>query len=356
MDFKDQVKQLAARIETIKEQLQTEEATKNAFIMPMMMALGYDVFNPMEVVPEYVCDVGIKKGEKIDYAIMKEGKPIILIECKHWAGTLDLHSGQLLRYFHVSKAKFGILTNGIVYRFYTDLKEPNKMDEKPFFEIDLCDLRENQIDELKKFHKSYYDLDNILSTASDLQYTNVLKSIIKSELINPSDPFVRLLAKQAYQGFLTAKIVEYFTELVKKSFNSVISDMITERLKTALQKENAETSIKPDSDVAETTELKDDGIETTLEELESYYIVKSILSPYIDVKRVVYRDTKAYLGIILDDTNRKPICRLYLNGTKKYLVTFGEGKTETKHMIEAIDDLYSYKDPLVFAAKMYDSK
>jgi len=135
MDLKDQLKQIADRVTKLKDQILTEEATKNAFIMPFLQCLGYDVFNPLEVVPEFISDIGIKKGEKIDYAIFKDGKPTILIECKDWRQNLNLHDGQLLRYFHVSKAKFGLLTNGISYRFYSDLVEPNKMDEKPFLEF-----------------------------------------------------------------------------------------------------------------------------------------------------------------------------------------------------------------------------
>ncbi|OAV65643.1 hypothetical protein Barb6_02814 [Bacteroidales bacterium Barb6] len=171
MDFKDQLKSISERIEKLKDNLQTEEATKNALIMPFIQALGYDVFNPLEVVPEYTCDIGTKKGEKIDYAILKDGEAIILIECKHWKSDLTLHDNQLLRYFHVSKAKFGVLTNGIIYRFYTDLEAANKMDEKPFLEVDLTDIKGNQTEELKKFHKTYFDVETILSSASELKYT-----------------------------------------------------------------------------------------------------------------------------------------------------------------------------------------
>ena len=84
MDFKGHIKQLSERVAKLKENIGTEEATKTAFIMPFIQALGYDVFDPTEVVPEFTCDLGIKKGEKIDYAIYKDGQPIILIECKNW--------------------------------------------------------------------------------------------------------------------------------------------------------------------------------------------------------------------------------------------------------------------------------
>ena len=157
MDFKDQIKQLGERVSKLKDQINTEEATKNAFIMPFLQALGYDVFNPIEVVPEFISDIGLKKGEKIDYAIFKDGNPTILVECKHWKQNLSIHDGQLLRYFHVSKAKFSLLTNGIIYRFYSDLVAPNKMDEKPFLEFNITEIKDNQIEELKKFHKSVFD-------------------------------------------------------------------------------------------------------------------------------------------------------------------------------------------------------
>jgi hypothetical protein len=354
MDFKDQIKQLTDRIEKLKEQIQTEEATKNAFIMPFIVALGYDVFNPLEVIPEYVCDIGTKKGEKIDYAIIRDNKPVILIECKHWAQDLNIHDGQLLRYFHVSKAKFGILTNGIIYRFYTDLKEPNKMDEKPFFEINLSDIRENQIDEVKKFHKSYFDLDNILSTASELQYTNLLKSLIKAEFAEPSEAMIRLLAKQVYSGLLNAKAMDQFAKLVKKSINQVISDIITERLKSAINKEKEVVSQSPEEDDSQDIP-RNDGIETTLEEMESFYIVKAILSQKVSVDRIFHRDTKSYFGILLDDNNRKPICRLILKEDKKVLITFGEGRSEQRHSLEKLDDIYLHAKELLAAAQLYDN-
>lgn len=352
MDFKDQITQLTDRIEKLKGQIQTEEATKNAFIMPLIMALGYDVFNPLEVVPEYVCDIGIKKGEKIDYAIMKDGNPMILIECKHWEHVLNVHEGQLLRYFHVSKARFGILTNGIIYKFYTDLKDPNKMDEKPFFEINLCDIRENQIDELKKFHKSYFDIDNILSTASELQYTNLLKTQIREELSNPSEQLVKLFTKRVYSGLMVPKIVGQFTDLVKKSISSVISDIITERLKTAINKETDKSdTASPDQDK---DSIKDDGINTTLDEMEAFYIVKAILAQKIAMNRIVHRDTKSHFGVLLDDNNRKPICRLVLDGNKKFLVTFGEGKKEQKHQLESLDEIYRYSQELLDVISLYE--
>src|SRR5574344_49499 len=241
MDLKDYIKQIGDRVVKLKDQIQTEEATKNAFIMPFLQALGYDVFNPLEVVPEYTTDIGTKKGEKIDYAIFKDGAPTILVECKHWAQNLNLHDGQLLRYFHVSKAKFGLLTNGINYRFYSDLVEPNKMDEKPFLEFNINEIKDNQIEELKKFHKTVFNAESIVNTASELKFINELKQLFQQELSNPSPEFVKYFAKQVYPSSVTAKILEQFTSLTKRSMQQHISDLITERLKTALTKEDEAT-------------------------------------------------------------------------------------------------------------------
>ncbi|GAA6243822.1 MULTISPECIES: type I restriction endonuclease [Bacteroides] len=358
MDFKDSIKQLSDRVLKLKDSIQTEEATKNAFIMPFINALGYDVFNPLEVVPEMTCDIAMKKGEKIDYAVMKDGTPILLIECKHWAQDLSLHDNQLIRYFNVSEAKFGLLTNGIIYRFYTDLIEPNKMDSKPFLEVDITDIKDAQIEELKKFHKSYFDVENVLSSASELKYTGELKAIIANEFANPSADFVKFFAKQVYDGMITSKLLEQFTMLTKKSISTYINDLISDRLKSALKTEVAQEQQEMHSETEPSTvESKDDKIVTTEEEIESYLVVKSILRPLVDISRIVYRDAQTYFAILLDDNNRKPICRMYFNGiSKKYISTFDENKKETKHEITSLNDIYNFSKELADIINVYDGK
>ena len=357
MDFKDQIKQFGERVEKLKNQITTEEATKNAFIMPFINALGYDVFNPLEVVPEFIADIGIKKGEKVDYAIMKDGLPTIFVECKHWSESLNVHNSQLFRYFHTTKARFGLLSNGIIYRFYTDLVEKNKMDEKPFLEFNVTDIKDNQIEELKKFHKSYFDVDNIVNTASELKYMNELKTLINMEFQNPTDSFVRHFAKQIYPGVLTAKLMEQFTALNKKSIQQYINDLITERLKTALKNEVEENqkTIQVEAVLAAEAISSATKVDTTPEELEGYLIVKTILRQKINAKRIVHRDAQSYFAILLDDNNRKTICRLYLNGSKKYIATI-EDKKEIKVEIETIDDIFNHSDKLFEVVAAYNAE
>lgn len=346
MDFKDQILQLASRVEKMLPQLKTEEATKNALIMPFIQVLGYDVFNPFEVNPEFIADIGIKKGEKVDYAIMKDGEPAILIECKHHLEDLDPHNSQLFRYFHTTKAKFSLLTNRLNYRFYTDLVEKNKMDSTPFFEFNITEIKETEIVELKKFHKSYFDVESITNTASELKYLNELKILLNKEMISPSEGFVSFFTKQIYSGVITAKVKEQFSPIVKRSLNLLVSDAINERLKSALNQEkqiDVAEAVKMEEAVAE----PQNGIITTEEELEGFYIVKSMLRQHVGANRITYRDALSYFAILLDDNNRKTICRLYLGTGRKYLVVLDEAKKEVRHEIQSVDEIYAHLDALL---------
>lgn len=355
MDFKDQLKQLSDRVSSLKEQIQTEEATKNAFIMPFIQMLGYDVFNPLEVVPEMDCDISKKKGEKIDYAILRDGNPVLLIECKHWKQDLDLHDTQLSRYFVSSKARFGLLTNGIKYRFYTDLEQPNIMDKSPFLEIDLECYKDSQVEELKKFHKSYFAVDAILSTASELKYMSDLRNALKAEFSSPSVDFVRLFARKVYDGTLTQKVVDSFSELVKRSVSLYINDLISERLNVAIQNaENGSADVAPKEEASSEPEKSPSSIiETTDEELEAFYVVKSILRQYIDCNRIAYKDVQTYFGINVDGKVTRTVCRLYFSSKKKTIVIYDSDKNECSHSIEAIDDIYLYQEELKSAVSRF---
>jgi hypothetical protein len=226
------------------------------------------------------------------------------------------------------------------------------MDEKPFFEFDVTDIKDNQIEELKKFHKSYFDIDNIQNTASELKYMNELKTLINSEFQNPSDGFVRHFGKQIYQGVLTAKLMEQFTNLTKKSMQQYINDLITERLKSALKKENEEEQKEIEQSASPlTNEVK---VETTTEEIEGFLIVKTILRQKINSTRIAYRDAQSYFAILLDDNNRKTICRLYLGGSKKYFAFIDDQKKEIKNEIATLDDIFKFADVLHKIIAAYD--
>jgi hypothetical protein len=361
MDLIDRLKELSSRKSKQIEHLQTEEATKNALVMPFIQALGYNVFDPTQVVPEFTADMGTKKGEKVDYAIMQEGKPIVLLECKSAQSDLDKeHASQLYRYFSVTDARIGVLTNGIIYKFFSDLEEPNKMDSRPFLEFNLLDVDEQVVEELKKFAKESFDIENILSTASDLKFTKGIKRVLRDQWMNPSEDFVRLLTTRVYSGRITQAVREQFAQITKRAFQEFVNDRIDERLKSALERETAvagsEGTGAPDEPPGPNGPDTKKKIVTTEEEIEGFYVVKAIVREVIDVKRVFMRDTISHCGILLDDTNRKPICRLWFNSPQeKVLGIFDENKQETKHPIVDVNEIYKFADELKKTVLHYDS-
>jgi hypothetical protein len=356
---KTKLTQLSDRIASLKDQIQTEEATKNAFIMPFIQLLGYDVFNPTEVVPEFVADLGIKKGEKVDYAIMINGKPEIIIECKHWKENIDKHSSQLARYFHTLDCKFALLTNGIEYQFFTDLVKVNVMDENAFLKFNITDISETQYDEINKFHKSFFNVENIVNTASKLKYESELKGLLTKEFENPSDAFIKLFIAQVYDGRATEKVLSDFRHLFMRASNFFIQDQIKKKLNIAFESQVSTTTVSQNA-LNETTVPSDiiDGektVETTIEEIEAFYIVKSILRTKTIASRIVMRDTISYCGVLLDDNNRKPICRFWFNGKKKYIGIFDDQKKETRFEINSLDDIYQHTELLLKTPDYYNT-
>jgi len=357
MDFIDQVKQFSKRVESLKDGLSTEEATKTAIIMPFFSLLGYDVFNPEEFVPEYTADVGIKKGEKVDYAIMSEGLPVILIECKWIGEPLEKHDSQLFRYFGTTKAKFAILTNGQYYRFFTDLEEANKMDEKPFLEINILDIKENQVVELKKFHKSQFDINNIFNVASDLKYSNEFKIKLSQQLQQPNDDFVKYFLMGIYDGKFMQSVVDRFRPVLKKALNDYISELMNDKIKNALGasaefESLTEAQVETDNDIKAEPETTS-KIVTTEEELEAFYLVKNMLRSYVPVEDITCKDTESYFSVLYKGKTTRWICRFYFNSSKKYLAIPDENKKEIKHPITGIYDIDNYKEEIVNSLNKY---
>lgn len=362
MDFIDQLKQFSKRVESMKDSIQTEEATKTAIIMPFFSMLGYDVFNPQEFVPEFTADVGIKKGEKVDYAIIKDGNPVILVECKSISENLDRHDSQLFRYFGTTTAKFAILTNGVIYRFYTDLDNPNKMDDDPFLTVNILDIRENQVPELKKFCKSIFDIDSIFSTASELKYVHEFKDIFTAQLNNPSDDLIRFFLQDCYSAPKTQNVLEKFRPILKKALNDLVSEMMNDKIKTALGGSGGNVSINDTKPVDDTSappdeepapEKRESNIVTTEEELEAFFIIKNLLSDLVSIHDITYKDTESYINILYKANSRKWICRLRLTDSQKTLIIPDENKKEMKYPLTDIYDLRDYHDQLAEVLRRY---
>lgn len=335
MDLATRLTELAAKTQQHREILLTEQAAKTALVMPFINLLGYDVFNPSEVVPEYVADVGTKKGEKVDYAICVNGKLSILIECKPSTGDLTInHASQLFRYFSVTDARLAILTNGVIYKFFSDLDQPNKMDAQPFFTLSLDAVRKSDLKILESFTKAAFDIEAIVREASNLKLESLVRKELEREMGTASEEFARLIAKRIYAGQITSQVKDNFARLIANSFSAIVRDHVNDRLTSALNASAVpEQSDAPD--VASTEEIM-----TTEEEVSGFRIVQAIASKFVDPKRIVMRDAKSYCAVLLDDNNRKSVARLHFNGlTTKYVGTFA-GQSETRNLISDLTDIY----------------
>ena len=356
MDFAESLAALALKVRNQKDAIQTEEATKNAFVMPFISSiLGYDVFDPLEVVPEFTADVGVKRGEKVDYAIMRDGEVQILIECKKSTEPLRIeHASQLFRYFAVTNARIAVLTNGETYQFYTDLDAPNKMDDKPFLVLDLMDIDETLIPELRKLTRDVFDLSSIISSAEEMKYIGQIKRTIAAQFSEPQDDWIRFFTTRVYEGAFTQKVREQFTSLVTTATKQFLNDQVNARLKTALGGSNFAPATAEDSEAALSSKLvaeedlsRETEVETTLEELEGYQIVKAIACSEVKPHQVTHRDAKSYFAILLDNNNRKAIARLHFNSKKqKYIGLFDGEKNETRHPIDSPDEIYLHADAI----------
>jgi hypothetical protein len=342
MDLASRLGELQKRVVEHREVLLTEEAAKTALVMPFIQALGYDVFNPGEVVPEYTADVGIKRGEKVDYAICEDGKVKILVECKPAAIALNLsHASQLFRYFSVTDARLAILTNGVVYQFYSDVEAPNKMDQKPFFTFNMDALKPADAKTIEKFSKSAFDIEKILQEAGSLKLQSLLRKELEREFAEPSEDFVRIMASRIHEGRITSQVKENFAKLISTTIATLVRDLVNDRLSSAL---NASNPSIPGVDPI--LEEDEEGVVTTAEELSGFHIVQAIAAKHVHPKRIVMRDAKSYCAILLDDNNRKSVARLHFNGvTTKYFGTF-TGKDETRHHISDLTDLYQFADQI----------
>lgn len=358
MEFDARLFSLADKVKQQRNSIDTEEATKNAFVMPFISTiLGYDVFNPSEVVPEFTADVGVKKGEKVDYAIVQDGEIQILLECKKVRDPLNIeHASQLYRYFAVTSARIAILTNGEQYQFFTDLDAPNRMDSRPFLLLDLGDIDETLIPELEKLSKEVFNLDSILSAAGELKYIGEIKRIIANQFKEPDEAWVRYFASRVYEGSVTQRVRDQFAPLVTKATKQFLNDQINDRLKTALGADSLDLPEEPTNPSPNTFNIDDavdlsQEIATTPEELDGYNIVRAILCSEVKAERITHRDVRTYFAVMLD--NKKTIARLYFNRTQKYLGLFDDQKIETRVPIESPEEIYDHADALRARARSF---
>lgn len=290
--FKEKIRQFSAQLNERLSQIKGEEATKHSCVLPLLQLLEFDVWNPLEVKPEYVSDFVTKSKagplEKVDYCLNINGEPSYFIECKSLQENLNKHTAQLARYYNASpNVKVAILTNGTHYKFYTDTLETNILDPLPFFEWTITDLTDDTLDLLALFSKTKYNKGIIRSIAERAVEKDKIENYLNVLFNSPSDAFIKFIIMElSLSNRCTDKVIDKYRDLIRGvlSKNSVV---VTDKIEPK--------------------------IVTTEEELQIYSIVKTIC----DTDTLTYKDTINYFSIL---TEKNWFLKAYCNSSKKYIV------------------------------------
>jgi len=339
MAFADDIAKIAEQVRKRAEAVSGEEATKMGLIVPFFSTLGYDVFDPTEVIPEYIADFAIKKSgqmEKVDYAISISNAIVMLVEAKARDKKPEAHDGQLKRYFNgLRSAKVAIVTNGIEYLFFTDLRHENIMDDEPFFIFNIFNYEPKQVENLKFFHRDNFDVLVIKRHAEEMVYLTGMTQLVDSLLRSQSDEFIRFLISQlgnigsryTIESKITSKVIEKFRPIVKKSIQGSLVELMTQSISKEMGQSSEISS--PTQLMEEVEEIQDEleqssediKVETTTEELEAFEKIKSIAARSnacsLEVK---YKDVISYFGLNVGKITWW-FLRLYLSPKKKSFVT-----------------------------------
>lgn len=368
MELLDEIQALGKRVREYGPNIKSEEATKNTLIMPFIKMLGYDPFNLNEVIPEFSASVGEYKDSRVDYAIMSEGKPIMIIECKAFGEELNSKKcSQLNHYFTgCDDARVAILTDGNRYLFFSDLEKPNKMDSKPYMELLVEKPDTSLLPELKKLSKENFNIEDAVSSASLLKYSREFKRIMAEQLESPDDEFVRFFIKKCYNKVVTANVKDRLTPVLKESLALFIKERVNERLTSAFDDVNdtrkdtkpVVKDEKPEEPpaVPEVNDESEHGIVTTEDEFAAYYVIKSILHGMVKPQNVIINDFKSYCNICYARKSQV-IVRLYFNKLPYKVAVLDMGSDGKKNQdpvqIESLDDLFKFADRIKSAVKEY---
>lgn len=334
------MRKLLLELSSKLEHTKNEESIKTSIILPFLSKLGYDVFDPKIIIPEYTADQSTKNGEKVDYCVNDiDFNPVCIIECKKRNEDLNLHNTQLERYFCFVNCKIAVLTNGESFMFYTDYENRNLMDKIPFLELDINNPTNEALEFLNLLNRDSYNKAMVYKTAKKYYKDRENKRLLYSMLDNMDTDFCM---------FLSSKFSIYQSEEdIKSLFSDNISSYVIERYdKIKKEREN----IIVDSN-------KQKGIVTTNEEINSFNRIVDILKYHsLDYNKVSYKDVKSYFAVLYSNNTRKPICRFYLDGKIKYIGVFDDFKNEVKYVIKNNEDILMFTHRITETFKIYNNE
>lgn len=325
--FTQEVLKHAQHISNVGEHCTTEETTKQALILPLLAILGFSPYDPTKVRAEYAADLpGVKNGERVDYALFCQSLPVMLIEAKPYKENLTNHAPQLMRYFNASpEVEFAIITNGREWRFFTDLKNKNVMDEKPFLTINFEKLDQNKVKTLFGFHHDTFQPETLRLLAEENTYLSAFTKTISRSLKEVDPDFVRYVASHSNTGRqLTQKFIESVTPLVKQAIQKAVSEMVVSGLsspnqqtETATEKAESDTDTNENSDkVLDIVDPNNSKIVTTINEQNLFNMVTVLLGSEADIES---KDTESYFSILYQGKSNRWLLRYFGDKQKPYI-------------------------------------
>lgn len=329
MTLADALNDIRARIEKFGDDLDNEEITKDVLIRPMIQALGYDSSDPTQIKAEF--SVTLPKGGRgrADYVIFHNGQPAIVMECKALGVPLDQKiQQQMLQYARALGAFAGIVTDGDTYLCFANVDDEDKIDSRCYHAMDLTDPQNDDEQALQLLSKARLFPKQLREQAAALMSVLDQEDLL-SEVLN--DPVLS-------QEIFRLGGIEDSTQRDEESAATI--DSLREMIERAVERVAG-------------GDLEVPKVVTTNEELDAHLLCKGMLHGVIEPHRVHFRDSKTYASVLIDDNNRKQICRLHFNGRQKYLGTFDADRQETRHAIEDIDDLLKFARAIRSTARRY---
>ena len=346
-EFKRRVSAHVEHIKTVGSHCTTEETTKQALILPLLNILDFSPFDPQKVKAEFSASFpGAKASERVDYALFSNGNPVMFLEAKAYNVRLTNHDGQLSRYFNSTPSvSVAAITNGIEWRFFTDLKLPNIMDDTPFLTVDFSNLGDCDVEQLSKFRFDMFNSKALKSFAKERNYLSLFTSSIATCLREVDPEFVRFIANRAIPNTkLPPKVLETFAPLVKQSVKDAISEMVVSGLSapsTAVANTPSPTMNQPSTTTQEPipTDIHIDPtnakIQTTTAERRLLEIVKEMVSGVVSPEEIIGKDTETYYNLLFQGKTNRWIASYYGN-RKKALIYFPIELTE-QHKAEIVN-------------------
>ena len=195
-DLKSRMDAFALRSRPLVELCRNEEQTKVTLINPYIDLLGYDVRDPRQVQLEYRADFHAGT-ERVDYAVLRDGVPWLLVEAKSATEGLAeaIPTKQIQRYVMATEAQYVVLTNGRVWAWFRKLPGEQVLEDAPFVSHDVLEPSDAEVRWLCAVHASRLDPSRLSDIADEERLQRDFSTWLDDSRTEPAESFLRLLLK-----------------------------------------------------------------------------------------------------------------------------------------------------------------